>query len=149
MRVALDTNILAYIEGADDTARQAIATDIVDRLPEELRVVPVQALGELYNVLVRKVGWPRERARATVVAWRSAVTALPTTGAAMMAALDLATDHRLPIWDSVMLAVAAENDCQLLLSEDFQDGFTWRGVTVANPFAPVLQPPLDAILSGR
>ncbi len=25
-------------------------------------------------------------------------------------------------------------DCTLLLTEDMQDGFTWRGVTVRNPF---------------
>ncbi|WP_205963481.1 PIN domain-containing protein [Roseicella aquatilis] len=30
---------------------------------------------------------------------------------------------------------AAEAECRLLLSEDIQDGFTWRGVTVRNPFA--------------
>jgi hypothetical protein len=35
------------------------------------------------------------------------------------------------------LAVAAKGSCRLLLSEDLQDGFSWRGVTVANPFAAV------------
>jgi predicted nucleic acid-binding protein len=34
-----------------------------------------------------------------------------------------------------MLAAAAQADCRLLLSEDMQDGFTWRSVTVRNPFA--------------
>ena len=29
---------------------------------------------------------------------------------------------------------------RLLLSEDLQDGFTWRGVTVANPFAAQQHP---------
>ena len=53
----------------------------------------------------------------------------------MVAAIDLAADHRLSIWDSVMISVAAEAGCRLLLSEDLQDGFTWSGVTVANPFA--------------
>ena len=33
------------------------------------------------------------------------------------------------------LAAAAEAGCRLLLSEDLQDGFTWSGVTVVNPFA--------------
>jgi predicted nucleic acid-binding protein len=35
----------------------------------------------------------------------------------------------------VIFAAAAASGCRLLLSEDMQDGFTWRGVTVANPFA--------------
>ena len=53
----------------------------------------------------------------------------------MRSALDLAQDHRLAIWDSLILSVAAEHRCRVLLSEDMQDGFVWSGVTVINPFA--------------
>jgi predicted nucleic acid-binding protein len=35
----------------------------------------------------------------------------------------------------VILAAAAEADCRLLLSEDLQDGLSWRGVTVVDPFS--------------
>jgi predicted nucleic acid-binding protein len=48
---------------------------------------------------------------------------------------DLALYHQLGIWDSVILSASAAAGCRLLLSEDLQDGFTWNGVTVANPFA--------------
>ena len=96
MRVALDTNVLAYVEGVNGQARQ-----------------------------------------------RSAI--------APVAAADLAAVHRLRIWDSLMVAVAAEGGCRLLLSEDLQDGFSWRGVTVVNPFAATRHPLLDAVLgeTGR
>jgi predicted nucleic acid-binding protein len=50
-------------------------------------------------------------------------------------AADLATDHGFSIWDAIILSVAAQGSCRLLLSEDLQDGFTWAGVTVVNPFA--------------
>jgi hypothetical protein len=36
----------------------------------------------------------------------------------------------------------------LLLSEDLQEGFTWRGVTVTNPFASALHPLLAALLTA-
>jgi predicted nucleic acid-binding protein len=52
----------------------------------------------------------------------------------------------MPIWDALILAVAAENRCRLLLSEDFQAGFTWRGVTVVNPFAAQPSPLLKGLL---
>jgi predicted nucleic acid-binding protein len=65
---------------------------------------------------------------------------------ALIAAADLAATHRLGIWDSIMIAVAAENGCQLLLSEDLQDGFIWSGLTGANPFAAVPHPLLTALL---
>jgi len=38
------------------------------------------------------------------------------------------------IWDAVIVSAAAEGGCRLLISEDLQDGFTWNGVTVTNPF---------------
>jgi predicted nucleic acid-binding protein len=66
----------------------------------------------------------------------------------MVNATDLASDHGLTIWDSVVLAASAEAECRLLLSEDLQEGFTWRGVTVTNPFAPALHPLLAALLTA-
>jgi predicted nucleic acid-binding protein len=60
----------------------------------------------------------------------------------MRAALDPAADHLMPIWDALILSVAADQKCRLLLSEDFQHGFTWRGVTVLNP----CQTPQHALL---
>jgi predicted nucleic acid-binding protein len=47
------------------------------------------------------------------------------------------------------LATAADTGCRLLLSEDMQNGFTWNGVTVANPFATIRHPLLDAILQSK
>jgi predicted nucleic acid-binding protein len=61
----------------------------------------------------------------------------------------LAADRGLSIWDSVVLAASAEAGCRLFLSEALQEGFTWRGVTVTNPFAPVLHPMLAALVTTR
>lgn len=44
----------------------------------------------------------------------------------MQAALDLAADRELQIWDALIMSVAADQHCRLLLSEDLQHGFTWR-----------------------
>ena len=67
---------------------------------------------------------------------------------AFRAAIDLATDHSLQIWDALIINVAAEAGCTLLLSEDIQPGFAWRGVTVANPFADPLEPTLARALQS-
>jgi predicted nucleic acid-binding protein len=72
-----------------------------------------------------------------VLYWRNAYPVVETSTAVFDVAADLATDFRLPIWDAVILAAASEAACRLLLSEDLQDGFTWGGVTVVNPFAPI------------
>jgi predicted nucleic acid-binding protein len=51
------------------------------------------------------------------------------------------------MWDALVMAVAAENRCRIVLSEDLQHGFTWRGTTIVNPFLPDESPLLAAILS--
>ncbi len=45
----------------------------------------------------------------------------------MQVAAALATDHRLGIRDVVILSVASQAGCGLLLSEDSQQSFTWGG----------------------
>ncbi len=149
MKIALDTNVIAYAEGTNGPARRDQALEMLKRLPAEAIVLPVQTLGELFNVLVRKAGRRPNRAQAAVMSWLDAYSVMETSAAVVISAMDLATDHGLTILDSVVLAAAAEAECRLLLSEDLQDGFTWHGVTVANPFASTLHPMLTAVLSGN
>jgi predicted nucleic acid-binding protein len=146
MKVALDTKVLAYAEGVGGAERHDGALDLVRRLPEESVVLPVQVLRELFNVLVRKAGRTRAEAREALSTWRDAYPLFETSPKVMLTAADLATDHQLGIWDAVILSVASEAGCRLLLSEDLQDGFTWSGVTVANPFAERRHSLLEALL---
>ncbi len=148
MRMALDTNVLAYAEGVNGAVMRDKALKLIQRLPPGSIVLPVQALGELFNVLVRKAKRRPVRARAAVLSWRDAYAVVETSAAVIVDATDLASDHGLTIWDSVVLAASAAAECRLLLSEDLQEGFTWRGVTVANPFAPTLHPILAASLKA-
>lgn len=146
--IALDTNVLAYAEsvGRNDIPdpRETKAIDLIERLPSDRLVIPVQVLGELFNVLIRKQRRTAGEARARVGMYTSIARLCPTTETALAAALSLAATHDIPTWDAVILAVAAESGCTLLLSEDFQHGFAWNGITVVNPFAqqphPLLAP---------
>lgn len=148
MRVALDTNILAYAEGVKDIEKRDGVIDLIRRLPQEAAVIPVQVLGELFNVLVRKAGKSRIEARAAVMSWRDTFAVVGTTPEIMLSATDLAADHQFGIWDAVILSAASHTGCRLLLSEDLQDGFTFGGVTVVDPFAFPRHPLLAALLEG-
>jgi len=146
VKVALDTNILAYAEGVNGREKRDQIIQLLQRLPEHAAVVPAQALGELFSVLVLKAKRSRKAARAAVLAWRDAYPVSDTSSTVMISALDLSADHQIRIWDAVMLSAAADADCRLLLSEDLQDGFTWRGVTVTNPLGAKRHPLLNALL---
>ncbi len=149
MRVALDTNILAYAEGVNGAAMKQTALDLVEKLPEGTALLPVQAMGELFNLLVRKAGREPARARKAILSWQDAFPPIETSAAVMLGAADLATDHRLSIWDAVILSAAAEAGCRLLLSEDLQEGFTWKGVTVTNPFSATKNELLAGLLGNN
>jgi predicted nucleic acid-binding protein len=146
MNIALDTNILVYAEGVHGARNKAAALDLTRRLPEASTLLPVQTLAELFFVLVRKARRSRDAARLAVLGWGDAFPLIETSPPVLMAAMDLAADHHLGWWDAVILSAAADAGCRLLLSEDLQDGFTWSGVTVTNPFAASPHPLLGALL---
>lgn len=146
MQVAIDTNVLAYAEGAGDETRRAQALALMTRLPEPEVVIPAQVLGELFRLLTGKLLQPATQARDAVLRWSDAYTVRDSTWSALQSALDLSVAHGLSIWDSLILSVAAEQRCRVLLSEDMQDGFTWRGTTVVNPFARPTHALLAALL---
>ena len=98
-------------------------------------VLPAQALAELFTVLTRKARWPAAKARAAVLSWHDACLVADTTAAVLLEAMDLAAMHQHSLWDAIMLATAAQAGCRVLLSEDMQPGFIWRGVEIRNPFA--------------
>lgn len=134
MKVALDTNILAYAEGVNGGERQATTNMWLEAAPIGDIVIPAQVLGELFNVLVGKAGRSPGDAHAAVLAWRNAYPVFDTSAAIVLQATRLVVHHRLSTWDAVILAATDAAGCRLLLSEDLQDGFTWGGVTVVNPY---------------
>ena len=98
MRVSLDTNILACAEGVNGASMKTAALDLVGKLPQASIVLPVQVLGELFQVLTRKAGRSPAKARASVLSWRDAFALADTSAAVMLAATDLAVHHHLGLY---------------------------------------------------
>lgn len=146
MKIAIDTNVLAYAEGTNGSDMRDKALKLIQRLPQESIVLPVQTMGELFHVLVRKAKRRPAKAREAILAWCDAYSLVETSAFVLFSAADLAIDHGLSIWDSVILAAAANAGCRLLLSEDLQNGFTWNSVTVVNPFEDKPHPLLASLL---
>lgn len=150
MRIALDTNVLVYAEGANDLERKLKIRGILSDLSNVgvQGMIPVQVIGELYNVLTRKFGRPPYEAKRSILMWQDSHVFIDIHRDTTLAAIDLSADHALSIWDAVILVASAQAGCRLLLSEDMQDGFTWAGLTVVNPFAERLNPLLADYLAN-
>lgn len=146
MLVALDTNILVYAEGLNGAGMKDLAIKLVQKLPPEKTVLPVQVLAELFSVLVRKAGKDVKSAVRSVTNWQDAFPMVETSPKAFSGAMELVSNHKFGIWDAIVLATTAVAECRLLLSEDLHDGFSWNGVTVTNPFSDSKHTLLKALL---
>jgi len=148
MRAALDTNLLVYAEGFGDERRVDTTRQLLDRLSEADLVIPLQCLGELFRVLTGKAGRPAPQAQEAVLGWMDAYPVLDSNAAAWRGAMDLCVAHQLGSWDALVLNVAAEGGARLLLTEDLQTGFSWRGVQVVNPLTEAVDPLLAQLLGA-
>lgn len=146
MRYGLDTNFLAYFAGvdraADDGRKIDLARDLVRQLANDAElVVPVQALGELLVVLQR-AGASKAETREIVLAFQQDFSVAASEQSTFLSALDLAAEHQFQMWDALIINAVADAGCTILLTEDMQHGFVWRGVKLYNPFGEVPWPKL-------
>ena len=152
IRVALDTNFLAYLAGVDrhpsDSGKIVAARRVVGALRDRATLVaPVQTLGELFVVLSR-AGAARPEARDIVLQMHTAFGHADTRVATLLSALDAGVAHQLQVWDAIILTAAAETGCTYLLSEDMHHGFAWRGTTVLNPFTEPVDKRFFALIAS-
>ena len=144
--VGLDSNILLYFEGVDGVERRDQAQTVVGSLRPGGLLIPAQGLAEFFRVATGKAGWAPAEASDALTRWSRACRVQSTTAQTVIEAAALSTAHHFQIWDAIILCTAAEGGCDMLLSEDMQHGFRYRGVTIVNPFAATPHPVLAAKL---
>lgn len=152
MRVALDSNILAYLAGVSRSAKDddkiTKVRELVSRLAESVSLVaPAQTLGELFVVL-RRSGASAEEAREVLLEFAEAFGTSASEIRTVLSAADLVVDHKLQFWDALIVTAAADAGCALLLSEDMQHGFVTRGLTIVNPLVDDAHPKLAVLIES-
>jgi predicted nucleic acid-binding protein len=142
----VDANVFVYARDARDADKQTRAIEWIALLwRERSGRTSVQVLSEYYAVATRKLvpRIPGEEAWEDVrelFAWG------PHAADEMLLrrAREIEQRWHLSWWDSMIVAAAQLQDCALLLSEDFQDGAVFGGVTVRSPFTLDVREPAAA-----
>ncbi len=137
MPVFVDTNVLVYRRDATEGVKADQATEWVRALwVSKAGRLSLQVLHEYYVTTTRKLdpGLTPAEAREDVrdlMAWDPAVLDLETLEGAW------AVEERfgLSFWDSLIVSSAQRARCDLLLTEDMQEGLDLDGMLVVNPFA--------------
>ena len=142
MRFSFDSNVLVYSAGD----RHAIAKSLIRRSFEADAIFILQSFAEFIDVIIRKRRLEWESALLFVDTWRAA---LPVA-AANLQTFDAATRATrlsgLSFWDAMIWAVADAAGCDILLTEDMQDGRRLGRVQFVNPFDPANARLVDTIL---
>ena len=125
-----DTNVLVYAFAADDPRSARAEALIADG-----GVIGVHVLNEFTNVARRKLRWDWEQIEASLVVIEELLgAARPLTTALHAHAVALARDFKLSFYDALIVAAAMDAGCEVLCSEDLQDGQKFGALTVENPF---------------
>jgi predicted nucleic acid-binding protein len=137
-RFFLDTNIFVYSFDARSPKKAAQATKLI-RKGIETRggIVSYQVVQEFFNVALRRFAKPMSSldAEQYLSTTFRPLLAVHSSPALYGEALRIGARFQLAWYDSLIVASAIEGQCDVLYSEDFQDGQKIGSVTVSNPFA--------------
>lgn len=96
-------------------------------------MVSLQILQEHFVTVTKKLKLDAGIARNKVVIFSKFDVAEPSIDD-IHAAIDLHRLHGLSYWDALVLRMAKQSGCRILLSEDLQHGRFIDGVEIVNPF---------------
>ena len=136
-RFFLDTNVFVYLFDSNYPKKLAAAEELVERaLKSRQGVVSYQVVQEFFSVAFRKFSAQMSFAEAQqyLTTMFRPLLAVESSPGLFSEALIIGDKYRLSWYDSVILAAAIEGECEVLYSEDFQDGQKFGELVVRNPF---------------
>lgn len=129
--VFLDTNVLVYAFSEDPRSFRAEA------LLASGCITGVQALNEFANVARRKLGFGWDEVDAALQSIRTLCRTIVSLDVGVHEeGLRVAREHRLALFDALLVAAALRSGCDTLWSEGMHHGLVVDGrLRVLNPFA--------------
>ncbi|MCL2602971.1 MAG: PIN domain-containing protein [Defluviitaleaceae bacterium] len=128
-----DTNIMIYLYADSEPEKQEICKRMIDMADE--CVVSTQILNEINNVMFKKWGLLVETVTKVQSDIRKICKITYINEAIIDSAIDLYKRYGFSYYDCLMLASALDNGCNVIYTEDMNDGQTINGtLTIINPF---------------
>lgn len=144
----VDANVFVYASDPRDPEKQQRARAWRDRLWEErLGKTSMQVVSETYNTLRRLGGAAPDEIWARVsrlFAWHPLVI----DEQVLRRGREVEARWKISWWDSLIVAAAQLQECEILLTEDLQDGATFDALTVRSPFTLELRQPSAPYTAG-
>ncbi|MDR2899890.1 MAG: PIN domain-containing protein [Treponema sp.] len=130
-KVALDSNILIYNHSLDQEEKKLIARGFFKETP----IVSSQVLSEYLNVMRRNFKIPKLDLLQLCVLWLEQCSFQPVVLSTIKRAQDLVAKYDFQMFDGIIVAAALEAHCDILYSEDMQNGqIVENRLAIVNPF---------------
>ena len=132
----VDTNIIVYSKDATEPEKQPIAAQWMERLwIERSGRISTQVLNEYYVTVTRKLdpGLPPKEAWRYMEAlfiWQPVPLDIPVLQKARV----IERRYGVSWWDALIIGAALVSQCNMILSEDMQDGMKYDRAVIQNPF---------------
>lgn len=136
-RSFLDTNIFVYSFDQSAPEKQQRAQALIEKcLDARIGVISYQVVQEFVNVSLRRFRktLPFSDLRVYLTRILMPMCEIYPDGRLFAEAITLAEDTGWGFYDSIIVASAIASACDVLWSEDLQDGRTIQGVEIRNPF---------------
>jgi predicted nucleic acid-binding protein len=130
----LDTNILVYAEDQSEQVKRKRAVQLIlEHKRKRTGVVSLQVLQEFFTTVTRKFKLDLGVARYKVEFHSRFIVGEPIV-TDILAAIDIHRIYGFSYWDALILRMAKQTGCRVLLTEDLQHGQVFDGVRIVNPF---------------
>ena len=133
-KMFLDSNILVYSSLQDDKEKHDIVLNLWRQLEGNFIFVSTQVVNEVYVSLLRHALTDKD-IQNIVLKIIDVCNVSVITIDSIKSAWKLKKQYNLSYWDSLIVASAMENNCDILYSEDMQDRQTLEDkFQIINPF---------------
>jgi predicted nucleic acid-binding protein len=133
----IDTNIFVYSLDPVDPRKARIAEELVTRgVGSRLGVISYQVVQEFMNVSLRQFRATMTVAELELYFFKVLLPmmTIPSSSGLFLEALRLQKANQIAWYDSLIVAAAIQGGCNVLYSEDLQDGRRFGDLVVQNPF---------------
>ena len=135
-KVFFDTNILIYSIDENDTYKQNVAKELLEKAAAtNTGIISTQSLQEFFNAAVKKLKLSKQTAREYVNLFSQKFPVREISVPLILDAVDISIKNGFSFWDSLILSVANDTGCIIVYSEDMNDGQIVEGTKILNPFA--------------
>ena len=129
----IDSNLIIYLYAGDNDIKRNTLLSMLDIENESF--ISQQVINETCNILIKKFNLKKRSVEKVVLELSEAFGILKATLKTTLKTLELHQKFKYSFWDSMILATAIENNCNIVYSEDMQHGQKiGNKLTIINPF---------------